>query len=499
MDTKEKNRERAAQRRPQERRQRPEPEEAPRRKARPQQMDERTAAKRDRKQKPAANASRQEPEQRRSRQPEQRQKEQQAPVRRRAEQQAPERRPVQQPEQAAARRQRPVEQAPRHSASVQRPVRQEGDIRFTAPQGTGPRKSAPKMSAQETAALRKQQRSNPQASQKKNALQNFISGTKDVEDPKDPAARAELRRKQRAAREEKKRKMAQRYDTPAIIYTQPQTFNRDRLLLQLLTVTAIVAAMVVGMSVFFKVKTVTVAGAETYSTKAVQDASGIQEGDNLLTFSKARASAQIRAKLAYVDNIRIGIKLPDTVIIYIEELDVAYAILSNKGDWWLINSDGRVVDQITKNEAEDYTQVLGVTLDNPQIGSQGVAADFAMTDPAAGGETTPSGEPAESTVPVPITVTGAQRLSSALQILKALEANDIVGEAASIEVSELEDIVLWYGSQYEVLLGDTTRMEYKIACMNDAILQMSDYQSGILDVSFTNPNWIDKVGYTPFG
>ena len=38
---------------------------------------------------------------------------------------------------------------------------------------------------------------------------------------------------------------------------------------------------------------------------------------------------------------------------------------------------------------------------------------------------------------------------------------------------------------------------YKIAYMKNAILQMSDYQTGILDVSFTT--WPDQVGYTPFG
>lgn len=378
--------------------------------------------------------------------------------------------------------------AAQSAASVQRPVRSAGEIRPSAPQGTGLRKSAPKMSAQETAMLRQKQRSHvPQQPQKKNALQNLISGIEHQDSPVDPAAKAELRRKQRAEKEAKKRKRTQRYDTPAVIYTQPQAFNRDRLLIQLLTVTAVVAALILGMSVFFKVKTITVAGAETYSTQAIQEASGIQEGDNLLTFSKARASAQIRAKLSYVDNIRIGIKLPDTVIIYVEELDVAYAIESSLGDWWLINSSGRVVEQITSNEASKHTQVLGVSLETPQPGNPAVAAEFVPE------ETLESGEP------VPLTVTGAQRLSSALQILKSLEANDIVGEAASIEVSELEDITLWYGSRYEVMLGDTTRMDYKIACMNAAILQMSEYQSGILDVSFTNPNWIDQVGYTPFG
>ena len=475
METKEKNRKQPPQ---EERRRKAAPEDRRRREEQPRRPAEsRSAAGRQReasRPRPEENTPRQNPAQRRQR-----------PAER-------------QPQQPEPRRQRPVQQSVSRSASVQRPVRSEGEIRFAAPQGTGMRKSAPKMSAQETAQLRKQQRSRPQpqGAQKKTALQHLISGTQE-QDTQDPAARAQLRRKQRADREEKKRRRAQRFDTPAVIYTQPQTFNRDRLLLQLLTVTAVVAAMVLAMSVFFKVKTITVAGAETYSKDAVQEASGIQVGDNLLTFSKARASAQIRAKLSYVDNIRIGIKLPDTVIIYIEELDVAYAVESSQGDWWLINSDGKVVEQINSRQAGEHTKVLGVTLDNPQPGSQAVAADFVMQSMPPEGEEQASA-PTEETAPlVPIAVTGAQRLSSALQILKALEANDIVGEAASVEVSDLEDITLWYGSRYEVRLGDTTRMEYKIACMNDAILQMSDYQSGILDISFTT--WTDQVGYTPFG
>lgn len=492
MDTKEKKREKAAPRNPaQERRRRPSPEEAEGRKERPRRQPE-PEPKRQRA------ASRQRPqEEPRRRNPEQRRQRPEGGTPRRNPEEKRQRAPERQPAAEVTRQQRPEEQVYRPAASRQR-TRQEGDIPFAAPQGTGPRKSAPKLSAQETAALRRQQRAGTAqpAPRKKSALQHFISGTQE-EQSQDPVARAELRRKQRAAREEKKRKTAQRYDTPTVIYTQPQAFNRDRLLLQLLTVTAIVAALVLGMSVFFKVKNITVAGAETYSTQAVQDASGIQVGDNLLTFSKASASAKIRAKLSYVDNIRIGIKLPDTVIIYIEELDVAYAVESSQGDWWLINSEGRVVDQIDSRKKEEYTQVWGVLLDNPQIGSQAVAADFVMQSQTQEGDPQATEATVETAAAVPIVVTGAQRLASALQILKALEANDIVGEAASVEVSDLEDITLWYGSRYEVLLGDTTRMDYKIACMNDAIAQMSEYQSGILDISFTT--WTEQVGYTPFG
>ncbi len=471
MDTKEKNREAARKRRaPEEqRRQRPAQETADRKKA--------AAAKSGKK--PAEPAGRRKPAARRPSDPEKRRRPGESIGKARDRMERPD--VIPQP-----RQQFPDDRDTRQSAEIRRPARTETG-RMAAPQGTGPRKSAPRMSARETEELRRRQQTQSaqtKTPEKKSALQNFISGVKG-DASMDAAEQAEQRRKERAARAEKKRRMAERNDTPAIIYTQPAAFSRDRLLLQLLTVTAVVAALVLGMSVFFKVKTITVAGAETHSAWAIREASGIKEGDSLLTFSKAKASAKIQAQYAYVDDVRIGIKLPDTVIIYIEELDVSYAIESTQGDWWLINSDGRVIEQITQVESRNHTQVLGVLLEDPQVGNSAVGADLAPQETLASGE------------PVPLTVTGAQRLSSALQILKALEANDIVGEAASVDVSSLEDITLWYGSRYEVLLGSTDRMEYKIACMNDTILELSEYQSGILDISFTH--WKYEVGYTPFG
>lgn len=286
------------------------------------------------------------------------------------------------------------------------------------------------------------------------------------------------------------RKMTQKYqskkpgDTPAVIYTQPRAFNRDRLLVQLLTVLAVVLALVLGLSVFFKVKVITVSGAEVYGAWTVREASGISEGDNLLTFGRARAAGKITAKLPYVKSARIGIKLPDTVNIEIEEEDVVYAIKSSDGIWYLMNSEGKVVEQSTSGSAKSYTQVLGVTLSEPVIGEPGVATEAVPSETDETGET------------IPVTVTGAQRLSAALEILQALEENDIVGQAASVDVTRLNDIILWYGTQYQVNLGDNTNISYKIACMNDVILQLSDYQTGILDVSFTT--WKEQVGYTPF-
>ena len=293
---------------------------------------------------------------------------------------------------------------------------------------------------------------------------------------------AEKRKKKRYGTGSKTKRPQQ--PTPAIIYTQPQTFNQHRFVVQMVTVLAVVVAFVLALSVFFKVENVTVTGADVYSAWAVREASGIAEGDNLLTFSHARAGAQIMANLPYVESVRFGIKLPDTVNIIVEEAEVVYAIKDTNGQWWLMSSTGRVVEQVNSGVASNYTQVLGVTLESPAVNLQAVASEAAPTETDANGEF------------IPVTVTGALRLNTAMQILRALEDNDVVGEAASVDVTRTEDIILWYGTRYQVNLGDTSRLDYKIACMTDVILQMSDYQSGILDISFTN--WPTKVGYTPF-
>ncbi len=276
-----------------------------------------------------------------------------------------------------------------------------------------------------------------------------------------------------------------------VVYTEPKAFNRSRLIIQLISIMAIVMALILGLSIFFKVEKITVSGAEAYSAWTVREASGIQEGDNLMTFSRARAAARIEAELPYVYKARIGIKLPDTVNIVIEEIDVVYAIQCQDNIWWLITSEGEVMEQSDSASASNYTQVKGVKLNSPVVGEQAHAFEAAVVV-----SSTEDGTEATGETVTPVVVTGQQRLLAALEILQALELNDIVGEVASVDVEELSMIELWYGTRYQVSLGDTDQIDYKIACMNYAIAELSEYETGTLDVSFNT--WEDKVGYTPF-
>ncbi len=278
-----------------------------------------------------------------------------------------------------------------------------------------------------------------------------------------------------------------------IVYTQPKVFNRTRLIVQLLSIVAVVTAMVLCLSIFFRVEVVTVSGNKAYSAWAVKEASGIEEGDYLMTFSKSRACAKIKAGMPYVDTVRIGIKLPNTVNIVIEEIDVVYAIQDVDGIWWLMTSGGRIMEQTDTSGASNHTKVLGVKLNSPEKDAQATAFQ-PLTQSE---QSTEASAPQDDTaVPTPVIVTEQQKLNAALNILQALELNEVVGEAASVDVSDLTRIELWYGTRYQVNLGDTSNMDYKIACLKYTVSSLSDYDSGELDISFTT--WPDKVTYTPF-
>lgn len=271
-----------------------------------------------------------------------------------------------------------------------------------------------------------------------------------------------------------------------VVYLAPKPFNRNRLLLHLATVAAVVIALVIGITLFFKVDAdkILVSGNAQYSEWDIVQASGLKDGENLLTFNRSAAAARIRLELDYVESVRFGIKLPDTVLIEVNEIEVTYAVKDTKDDWWLISSGGKVVGPAEEEEGrKEPGKVLGIRIADPQVGHPAVAdKDQPATD--------------ENGNPIPVIHTNAQRLTTALDILQYLELNGILGDAASVDVNNMGDIQLWYKDQYQVKLGDSSQMGYKISMMAQMIAQMDDYQSGVLDLSFTT--YPDKGGYRPF-
>ena len=270
-----------------------------------------------------------------------------------------------------------------------------------------------------------------------------------------------------------------------VVYMPPKPFMRNRLLLRLATVAAVVLALVLAMSVFFRVEHIQVSGMDQYTPWDISQASGIKQGDSLFSLGLPGAAARIK-ELNYVKDVRIGIRLPNMVIIDITEVRVTYAVKAQNNEWWLLDSSGRVIEKSAQEEPEDCTKILGVRLQNPKAGEQAVALEIATPEVDENGNT------------IPVTVTEAHRLTVALNIADYLEANGIIGQAECIDVNDLGDIQFWYGQQYQAKLGDEQQLSHKISLVKGAIdkLSQESHNSGVLDASLT----VDKTGvrYTRF-
>ena len=301
--------------------------------------------------------------------------------------------------------------------------------------------------------------------------------------------KAALRQPRRTPQQNKRVVKAPREDIPGVIYTMPAPLHRGKFLMRLVTVAAVVVALMMAISIFFRVDTVSVLGAQKYTPWDVSQASGIQEGDGLLTLSKARVAGKIRMALPYVDEVKISVTLPGTVNIEIKELQVTYAIAAQDNSWWLIAADGDVVKQIETSEAAGFTRIFGVQADAPRTDAKVTAAADQIPETEPPQETeegqidqTQPGE--ELTLPTQMMETNAQRLDAALSIMQSLERNGVIGQIASVNVQSLSDLSLQYGQRFQVRLGTAENLDYKIRYMNQAISQMEDYQTGQLDVSF---------------
>ena len=193
---------------------------------------------------------------------------------------------------------------------------------------------------------------------------------------------------------------------------------------KLLIMLAIVAAVVFGVAIFFKVSTIEVQGNTVYSSEGIVEASQIQPGDNLLTVNKALAVGNIKAALPYVDT----------------------------NTCWLIGPSGKALERIEPAAFNEYPHINGLLLSGPTMG-QSVAS------------------------PTPTA------LAAALDVLSELDGTGLLEHIRALDMEKEYDITLWYDDRYEIKLGGTDELAYKIRYLCSILDQLSEYQAGTIDLT----------------
>ena len=224
-------------------------------------------------------------------------------------------------------------------------------------------------------------------------------------------------------------------------------------LAKLLIMLAVAAAVVFGVAIFFKVNTIEIQGNTVYSAQDVIDASDIAIGDNLLTVNKDTAAGNIMARLPYVESVSIGRSLPDTIVIQVRESQSAFAVDTETNTVWLVSPQGKALERADAEKLEQYPQIIGVVLRSPTAGQSVSSLD-------------------------------QKKLDAAIAVLTELEGTGVLEHVAAINVEKEYDIMLQYEDRYEIKLGGTDDLAYKIQYLSAILSELSDFQAGTIDLSF---------------
>ena len=160
-------------------------------------------------------------------------------------------------------------------------------------------------------------------------------------------------------------------------------------------------------------------------------------------------------KTAETEGEVIRTLLPDTIVVKVEESQLACQVSAGAGGVWYINAEGRVLGSSLDNFAGQIVELRGVSLQSPKVGDQVEAA-----------------EGAESS------------LEAALAVLKQMDGTGLIEKVTVVNTEKPFDIELLCGDQYQILLGGSDELEYKIQYLQVVLDGLDPYQAGTIDLTF---------------
>ena len=226
---------------------------------------------------------------------------------------------------------------------------------------------------------------------------------------------------------------------------------------KIIVMLAVVAAIVLGVAIFFRVNQIQVQGNKIYSQEQVAKISGVEIGDNMLTMNRAAVVGNVYANLPYVQKVSVGRVLPDTVIIRVQESEIAGLVKSDTGSSWYVNSQGRILGSSLENFEGQVVELTGFTLVAPSVGSDAVAS-----------------------------VGMEENMHAAFGVLTQLEGTGLIEMTTVISADKSFDLRIFCGDRFEVQMGGSDNLEYKIWCLEEVVNRLEDYQTGIIDLTMAS-------------
>lgn len=230
--------------------------------------------------------------------------------------------------------------------------------------------------------------------------------------------------------------------------------RRGGVLYKLFSVAIIIVALIVGMTVFFKISKIRVEGCSINTESMVTQAAGAEIGENLFMINKAEMANKILTSLPYVRQVVLQRELPDTLVIKITECSAVAAIESDYSDYWLIDETGKLLQKLDVKDTGGLPLVAGVKVKSPTAGDI-----LSFSDEEREKE---------------------QQLKD---LLAALKSKGLTADLTEIELETSYAVGFKLSGKYRVLLGTTENLDYKLEYLEAVLPKLPEGATGEIDLS----------------
>ncbi|MGI5978418.1 MAG: cell division protein FtsQ/DivIB [Oscillospiraceae bacterium] len=217
----------------------------------------------------------------------------------------------------------------------------------------------------------------------------------------------------------------------------------------------ICAALAFGMSVFFRVSNVEVTGAKRYSDSEIVAASGVKDGDNLIFVDRAAIEERIYEKLLYIGSVTVSRRLPNTVVIAVDESST-FASLETDSGIWIVDRNCRVIEKLSAHtdRTDNIISVSGLKGVKPK---KGAALSVAQEDEA--------------------------KLTYLKDLLTAISAAGIAGDVSTLTIENSANPEMRYLDRFRVRFGRDEDLDSKLRLLSEVVARLEESDRGSIDLS----------------
>lgn len=226
-------------------------------------------------------------------------------------------------------------------------------------------------------------------------------------------------------------------------------------------ITVVVAVCLFAVfKMFFNIEEIIIQGQTRYNINKIVSLCEINIGENIFFCDNQTGAEKIKSVMPYIENVTIKRKLPNKIIINVEETTAAYAV-EYKNEYLLVSSNGKILERIN-DKPKDLIILRGLNIVSPELSTQLKQTDSNSAD--------------------------ALKL-----IMDSIEKNNLK-DIKLIDLSLTSNIRVYYQNRIAIVIGIPQNIDYKLRNAYNIIQTRLPFDAeGILDVSVSDSDY--KTSY----